>query len=43
MHLLKHACESQENHVWKDDFKISTLIIKVVYRGRSVKCYISRH
>ena len=21
-HLLKHACENQHTHVWKDDFKI---------------------
>ena len=29
-HLLKHACESQHTHVWKDDFKILMVIIKVV-------------
>ena len=39
-HLLKEAQESQHTHVWKNDFKILKVIIKVAQKDRSVKRYI---
>ena len=43
MHQLKHAHESKTTMYGKIILKSSTVIIKVVYRERSMKRCISRH